>query len=203
MKNLLVILFITILSFININSYAQKINPGDGIRISFLDVKDVSTGDYYIQPNGLINLPLIGIINTNNKNFEEIKSEIVSRYSSLYKDPQLSVNALYKINILGEVKSPGFYYVSDYEKFTALLAYAGGATQAADLDDIKLIRNSKQIDIDVDKIIQEGSTLSDIELQSGDQVFVPRNWWSDNSAWVTIFISAAALVATTYAIFFK
>ena len=203
MKNLLVILFITILSFININSYAQKINPGDGIRISFLDVKDVSTGDYYIQPNGLINLPLIGIINTNNKNFEEIKSEIVSRYSSLYKDPQLSVNALYKINILGEVKSPGFYYVSDYEKFTALLAYAGGATQFADLDNIKLIRNSKQIDIDVDKIIQEGSTLSDIELQSGDQVFVPRNWWSDNSAWVTIFISAAALVATTYAIFFK
>ncbi len=203
MKNLLVILFTTISLFISINSYAQKINPGDGIRISFLDVKDVSTGDYYIQPNGLINLPLIGIINTNNKDFEEIKSEIVSRYSSLYKDPQLSVNALFKVNILGEVKSPGFYYVSDYEKFTALLAYAGGTTQAADLDDIKLIRNSKQIDIDVEKIIQEGSTVSDIELQSGDQIFVPRNWWTDNSAWVTIFISAAALIATTYAIFFK
>lgn len=203
MKKLSVIFFITFSIFVSLNSYAQKINPGDGIRISFLDIKDITTGDYYIQPNGLINLPLIGIIDTKNKDFEEIRAEIISRYSSLYKNPQLSVNALYKINILGEVKNPGFYYVSNDEKFTALLAYAGGATEAADLNDIKLIRNFKQINIDVETIIQEGSTMSDIELQSGDQVFVPRTWWADNAVWVTIAISAAALIATTYAIFFR
>ena len=203
MKKLHRILFITFSIFISLNSYAQRINPGDGIRISFLDIKDVTTGDYYIQPNGLINLPLIGIVNTKDKDLEEIKEEIVSRYLSLYKNPQLSVNALYKINILGEVRNPGFYYVSDDEKFTALLAYAGGATDAANLSDIKLIRNFKQIDIDLETIIQEGSTGSDIILQSGDQVFVPRNWWADNAVWVTVIISAAALIATTYAIFFK
>lgn len=202
MRNLILIFFSTFFICVSLISYAQKINPGDGIRISFLDIKDVTTGDYYIQPNGLINLPLIGIINTNNKDFEEIKAEIVSRYSSLYKDPQLSVNALFKINILGEVKNPGFYYVSDSDKFTALLAYAGGATEAADLNDIKLIRNFKQIDISVETIIQEGNTASDIQLQSGDQVFVPRTWWADNVVWVTVAISAAALIATTYAIFF-
>ena len=80
---------------------------------------------------------------------------------------------------------------------------AAGATEAADLNDIKLIRNFKQINIDVETIIQEGSTMSDIELQSGDQVFVPRTWWADNAVWVTIAISAAALIATTYAIFFR
>lgn len=203
MKKVFLILLATLCIFISLNSYAQKINPGDGIRISFLDVKDVTTGDYYIQPNGLINLPLIGIVNTKNKDFEEIKKEIVSRYSSLYKDPQLSVNALFKINILGEVRNPGFYYVSDDEKFTALLAYAGGATESADLSDIKLIRNFKQIDIDLETIIEKGSTGSDIILQSGDQVFVPRSWWANNSVWVTVAISAAALIATTYALLFK
>ena len=60
MKNLLVILFATLSIFISLNSYAQELNPGDGIRISFLDIKEVITGDYYIQPNGLINLPQIG-----------------------------------------------------------------------------------------------------------------------------------------------
>lgn len=203
MKKVFLILLATLCIFISLNSYAQKINPGDGIRISFLDVKDVTTGDYYIQPNGLINLPLIGIVNTKNKDFEEIKKEIVSRYSSLYKDPQLSVNALFKINILGEVRNPGFYYVSDDEKFTALLAYAGGATESADLSDIKLIRNFKQIDIDLETIIEKGSTGYDIILQSGDQVFVPRSWWANNSVWVTVAISAAALIATTYALLFK
>ena len=199
----LFLLFAALLMFASLNSYAQEVNPGDGIRISFLDVEDVITGDYYIQPNGLINLPYIGALDTKNKDLKEIKSEIESRYASLYKDPRLSVNALYRINILGEVTNPGFYYVSDYEKFTAILAFAGGTTGDADLENIKLIRNNKQIDIDVETIIQEGSTVTDFGLQSEDQVFVPRNWWADNSVWVTAAISAAALIVGTYAIFFR
>lgn len=203
MKKFFLFFFATLCIFISLNSFAQKINAGDGIRLSFLEIKDVITGDYYIQPNGLINLPLIGIINTKDRDFTEIKTEIIYRYSSLYKDPQISVNALFKINILGEVRNPGFYYVSDDEKFTALLAYAGGATEAADLGNIKLIRNFKQIDIDLETIIQEGKTGSDIILQSGDQVFVPRSWWAKNSIWVTVAISAAALITTTYALLFR
>ncbi len=202
MKNLLLILFATLFIFVSLNSYAQELNPGDGVRISFLDIEDVITGDYYIQPNGLLALPLIGIINTSNKDFKEIKSEIEFRYDSLYKDPHLSINALFRINILGEVVAPGFYYVSDYEKFTAILAFAGGTTGAADLEDIKLIRNFEEIQIDVEDIIREGNTATDFGLQSGDQVFVPRNWWADNAVWVTVAISATALIITTYAIFF-
>jgi protein involved in polysaccharide export with SLBB domain len=202
MKNLLFILFATLFMFVSLNSYAQELNQGDGVRISFLDIEDVITGDYYIQPNGLLALPLIGIINTSNIDFKEIKSEIAFRYDSLYKDPHLSINALFRINILGEVEEPGFYYVSDYEKFTAILAFAGGTTAAADLSNIKLIRNFEEIQIDVETIIMEGSTATDFGLQSGDQVFVPRNWWSDNSVWVTIALSATALILTTYAVFF-
>ena len=203
MKNLLIIFFAILFVFISLNSYAQTINPGDGIRISFLDIQDVITGDYYIQPNGLINLPQIGVINTSNKDFKVIKSEIELRYASIYKNPHISVNPLYRINILGEVKNPGFYYVSDSERFTAILAFAGGTTSAADLDDIKLIRNFKMIDIDVESIVQEGSTATEFGLQSGDQVFVPRSWWADNSTWVSIAISATALLITAYAIFFR
>lgn len=203
MKYLTFILLFTSLIIINRNLIAQNINPGDGVRISFLDIEDVITGDYYIQPNGLLNLPLIGVIDTKNKEFNEIKSEIEARYNTLYKDPHLSINALYRINILGAVTNPGFYYVSDYEKFTAILAFAGGTTDDADIEDIKLIRNNQQIDIDVETIIKEGSTATDFGLRSGDQVFVPRSWWSQNSTMVTVIISVTALVITTYAIFFE
>ncbi len=201
MKNLSLILFATLIIFISLNLYAQEINPGDGVRISFLDIADVITGDYYIQPNGLLNLPIIGILNTSNRDFKEIKSEIEARYDSLYKEPHLSVNALFRINILGEVAAPGFYYVSDYEKFTAILAFAGGTTGAADLESIKLIRNFEAIEINVEDVIREGSTATEFGLQSGDQVFVPRNWWADNSVWVSIALTATALLLTVYAIF--
>jgi len=203
MKKVFFIVFATLCIFISLNSYAQKINPGDGVRIAFLDIGDVITGDYYIQPNGLLNLPQIGIINTTNKDFKEIKSEIESRYDSLYKDPHLSANALFRINILGEVANPGFYYVSDSEKFTAILAFAGGPRETADLGDIVLIRDFEAIEIDVETIIQKGRNASDFGLQSGDQIYVPRRWWADNSGVVTTIISIVALAITTYAVFFQ
>ena len=203
MKKVFFILFATLYIFISLNSYAQKINPGDGVRIAFLDIGDVITGDYYIQPNGLLNLPMVGIVNTTNKDFSGIKSIIETRYDSLYKDPHLSVNALFRINILGEVTNPGFYYVSDYEKFTAILAFSGGPTENADLGDIVLIRDFEAIEIDVETIIQEGRNASDFGLQSGDQIYVPRRWWADNSGVVTTIISIVALAITTYAVFFQ
>jgi len=203
MKHLMLVLFTIFSIFISLKSYAQEINPGDGVRISFLDIEELITGDYYIQPNGLLNLPLIGIFSTSNKDFKEIKSEITFRYDSLYKDPHLSVNALFRINILGAVAAPGFYYVSDYEKFTAILAFAGGTTRFADLESIKLIRKFEAIEIDVETIIQEGSTATDFGLQSGDQVFVPINWWTANAAWLSFVFTTVALALSLYAIFIQ
>jgi len=199
MKNLLLILFTTLSISMSLNSYAQNLNLGDGVRISFLDIDDIITGDYFIQPNGLLHLPFIGVINTSNTDFKEIKSKIEFRYDSLYRNPHLTVNALFRINILGEVRNPGFYYVSDYEKFTAILAFAGGTTGAADLENIKLIRNFEEIYLDVETIIQEGSSATDFGLQSGDQVFVPRTWWADARGF-TIILSALALIVTIIAI---
>ena len=37
---------------INIDSMAQQLNPGDGIRVSFLDITDLISGDYFVQPTG-------------------------------------------------------------------------------------------------------------------------------------------------------
>ena len=203
MKYLSILLIATLSIFNSLNLFAQNLNTGDGIRISFLDIKDLITGDYYIQPNGMVNLTIIGAIDTKNKDFKGLKLEIISRYDSLYKDPHLSVNALFRINILGEVRNPGFYYVSDSEKFTAILAFAGGLTETADLSNILLTRDFESIEIDVEKIIQKGRNASDFGLQSGDQIYVPRRWWADNSGVITTIISIVALAITSYAVFFQ
>ena len=202
MKNLLVILFTTLSIFLNLNTYAQVLNPGDGVRITFLDINDAISGDYYIQPNGYIQLPFIGIINTTNRDFKDFKSQIVFRYDSLYRKPALTVNALFRINVLGEVTNPGFYFITEMEKFTAILAMAGGTTGNADLESIYLIRNNKEINLDVSTIIAEGSSATDFGLQSGDQIYVPRTWWADAKG-ITIILSAAALVVTIVAIFLR
>ena len=202
MKNLILILFTTLSIFMNLITYAQELNPGDGVRITFLDIQDDISGDYYIQSNGYIQLPFIGIINTTNKDFTTIKSQIEFRYDSLYKNPVLTVNALFRINVLGEVTNPGFYFITEMEKFTAIIALAGGTTGNADLESIYLVRDNQEINLDVITIIQEGSSATDFGLRSGDQIYVPRTWWADARG-ITIILSAAALLVTIVAIFLR
>lgn len=202
MKILFIVFSVSLYLLINIDSLAQELNPGDGVRITFLDITDEISGDYYIQPDGVIHMPFIGIIDASSREFKGIKAQIAAGYDSLYKNPKMTIHALFRINILGEVNNPGFYYVTDIEKFTGILAIAGGTTNNADLDAISIIRDNKELELDVNTIIREGDSVTDFGLRSGDQIFIPRTWWADARG-VTILISAIALVATIIALFVK
>ncbi len=174
---------------------AQYLNPGDGVRIAFFNITDQISGDYYIQQDGKIQLPYVGLITTTQRPYPEIKSEITMKYDSLYKNPELTVQPLYKINILGEVRTPGYYYVTDVEKITGIFALAGGVTTDADLDNVYIIRNDKEIELDAQNLIESGSTMGDIGLQSGDRIFVPKTWWA-NARSVTIILSVVSALVT-------
>lgn len=201
MKYLLFTFFLILNSFY-FEIEAQKLNPGDGVRIIFLDIADPITGDYYIQPDSKLQLPYIGVISTLNKQFAVLENEIHSKYDSLYRNPELNILCLFKINILGEVYKPGYYYVSEEQKLTDVLASAGGATGSANLQDVSIIRNGQEISLDVENIMQEGDTNANvnIQFQSGDQIYIPRSFWADPARFTWIF-TALATVVTIVAIF--
>ena len=190
------ILLIVLFVFINAwSANAQQLNPGDGVRLIFLDITDPISGDYYIQPDGKLQLPVVGILSTVNKEFPEIKNAILTEYNSFYKDPELTVLALFRVNIMGEVNEPGYYFVTEEQKLTGILALAGGITGDANLDNVYIIRNDQEIELDVETIMQEGDTASDFGLQSGDQIYVPRSFWADPGRFTWIFSAVAAIVA--------
>ena len=87
------------------------------------------------------------------------------------------------------------------EKFTSLIALAGGTTTLAELENMYIIRGAKEIDVDIETTLQDGGSVSDFGLQSGDQIFVPRTWWSDRG--ITIVISGAALLVTIVALILR
>lgn len=195
-------LCIFIILFISPRLKAQYLNPGDGVRISFFNISDKISGDYFIQQDGHIQLPYVGLIATDNKPYNEIKADIISRFDSLYRNPELTVQPLFKINILGEVKEPGYYYVTDVEKLTGIFALAGGITSDANLDDVYIIRGDKEINLDAQRLIESGTTMGDIGLQSGDRIFVPKTWWA-NARSVTIILSVVSVLVTVAIFFFK
>ena len=193
MKKLLFITFI-IFSQINFKSYSQTLQPGDGLKLIFYNITDSISGDYYIQDDGTISLPYLGKIIAAHVNLDSLKSEIYNKYSSLYKNPELTILPLVRINIFGEVKNPGFYYVTGTDKLSDLLAKAGGTTTDADLSDIHITRNGKDVKINGEKVIENGSKLDDIGLQSGDQIDVTQKWFTGTTA--TIIITAASIIAS-------
>ncbi len=181
---------------------AQELNPGDGVRITFLDITDDISGDYFIQPNGMLQLPFVGIINTNNKDFYQIGNEVEERYDSLYRNPELTVLVLFKVNIHGEVNDPGYYFVTEEEKLTGILALAGGATGDANLDNVYIVRGDREIELDMQAIIEGGNTVADFGLMSGDQIYVPRSFWADPARFTWIF-SLVAVLITSIALFVR
>ncbi len=190
-KTLLIIFFINLMLP---GIFAQQLNPGDGVRITFLNITDQITGDYFIQQDGNLQLPFIGLVKTTNIDFKAIRQTIFNKYAELYKDPALTIQPLIRINILGEVRTPGYYYVTDVEKMTGILALAGGVTGAAATDDIYIIRNDQEIQLKKSEVIEKGNTVADLGLQSGDRIFIPRSFWADAGQYGLILSGLAVLV---------
>jgi len=200
MQKLLIVFLFVCISFSSI--FSQRLNPGDGVRITFLNIQDQITGDYYIQQDGNLQLPFIGLVRTTNIDYKDIKQTIFNKYTELYKDPALTIQPLIRINILGEVRTPGYYYVTDIEKITGILALAGGVTGSAATDDIYIIRNNEEILLNASDIIAKGNTVADIGLQSGDRIFIPRSFWADAGQYGLI-LSGIAVIATLLSIILR
>jgi protein involved in polysaccharide export with SLBB domain len=193
MNKIYLLLFISLL--VSTNSIrAQALQPGDGIRLILYHVADSISGDYYIQEDGFVSLPFLGKIKAAERNIDSLKSEINSKYNELYRSPELTIMPIIRINVFGEVRIPGFYYVTGIDKLSDVIAKAGGTTPDADLGDIDITRHNTKIEINGEKAIQNGSKLDDIGLQSGDQIFVTRKWFSGTTQ--TVILSSMGIITS-------
>lgn len=180
---------------------AQQLRPGDGVRITFYNIPDKISGDYFITRDGKVPLPFIGAVATEGKDFGDIRREIFNAYDSLYRNPELTIQPLYKIKILGEVRNPGVYYATGVEKLSDLLAQAGGQTDDANLKKIYLIQNGVKKNINAKEMLEKGNLISDYGLRSGSQIYVPKKWL--NIRKTSVILSGVAVTATLLGILLK
>jgi polysaccharide export outer membrane protein len=201
MKSLIAVIVLIVI-ILSSNLSAQQINPGDGIRVTFFNNSENISGDYYVHNDGFVQLPYLGLVNTTNRDFKLIEQEITMKYDSLYKSPELTIQPLYKINVLGEVQKPGLFYVTGVETLSSVIALAGGGTTDADLSDLRIIRGENEIEVKGDELLKKGTTVKDMGLVSGDRIFVTKGWWvsARNTA---IIVSGLAVVVTLVGIFIK
>jgi polysaccharide export outer membrane protein len=115
------------------------LHPGDAVRVQVWRESDLS-GTFEVDDRGIVVLPLLGERAVTGLSPDDLRDTLLEDYAEYLQNPSVQVTLLRRINILGEVRSPGLYPVDATISLADALAMAGGITPNGSPDDIRLIR---------------------------------------------------------------
>lgn len=161
----------------------EILGAGDSLRITVFQNPDLTT-ETRISEQGTILFPLIGEVTLGGQTPTGAATRIASQLKQrdFLKNPQVSVTVIQvrsrQVSVLGLVARPGRYALDDTSsKLTDILALAGGIVPGGD-DTVTVMGKRggkiKKIEIDVPGMYRSGDLSANVEVQSGDTIFVPR-----------------------------
>jgi polysaccharide export outer membrane protein len=161
----------------------ETLGAGDSIRISVFQNPDLSL-ETRLSARGTITYPLLGEVALAGQTPAQAGARIAGelRRRDFLRDPQVSVSLLQvrsrQVSVLGEVARPGRYALEDASpRLTDILALAGGIAPGGGDRVIVIGRRAgetRKLEVDVPAMVRSGDLSQDVELQSGDTVYVPR-----------------------------
>ncbi len=157
------------------------VQPGDVLEISVWKEEDMIK-DILVRPDGGITFPLAGEIYTGGKSISQLQQALTKKLSTYLSNPVVTISPKEllgnRIYVIGKVAKPGMYLISSYIDVVQALSMAGGLTPFSAVNDILILRRSKDGTQNDIKFrygdIEDGDKLKqNILLQSGDTVLVP------------------------------
>lgn len=120
----------------------------------------------------VLNLPEFSVKGVLRSELEERLQAHVSRF---LKNAAVRTTLLVRVSLTGAVYKPGFYYAIPDRPLNDLLTIAGGPAVEADLSKITISRQGKTLlgGKASRKLLEEGRTLEELDVQSGDTVNIP------------------------------
>lgn len=160
-----------------------RLQLSDELEISFRFTPEFDQAKITVQPDGFISLPDVGDLKVGGLTVDEVRKAIVERYSGILNDPVVTVKLLNfskpAFVVGGEVVNPGRFDYHDDITMTDAIAMAGGFTVGARTTEVMLFRRispdtveAKKVNV---KIAQNGRIEEDVQLRTGDSIFVPRS----------------------------
>jgi polysaccharide export outer membrane protein len=136
-----------------------------------------------VNSNGMISLPLIGMLSVGGMTAQEAENSIAAKLASDYlQNPQVSLfikeYTTQRVTIEGAVNKPGIYPLRGETTLLRSLAIAGGQGSLSDMSQVMLFRadaSGKRIaaSFDVDRIRR--GELEDPPVQNDDLIVVNRS----------------------------
>jgi polysaccharide export outer membrane protein len=161
----------------------EALGEGDTVRITVFQNPDLTT-ETRISERGTITFPLIGEVAIAKLTPAGAEALIATqlRVGKFLLKPQVSLNVVRvrsrQVSVLGQVARPGRYALDDASSnLTDILALAGGISPSGD-DNVTVMvtRNGKtvKLEINVPSMYRTGDLSRNLQLESGDTIFVQR-----------------------------
>lgn len=163
---------------------------------------------YRVSEDSTVSLPVIGEINLVGLTLEEAEERVKKRAEEYLQAPSVQVKLLnFRVNILGEVNSPGFVY--NYEGSMNIIEAIGSAADITVYADLKNVVVNRQID-NITHSYKVDLTTNDIYnsdvfyLQPNDILYIPptklirRN---ENVSNYSIFLGTLSTILLLFSFF--
>ncbi len=172
------------------------LRPGDVVKIQVFGHDELS-GEYPVDENDSLLLPIVGSIFTRDLNITELRARIRREFGQLYTQSFVSITPLFRVAVLGEVIAPGLYSVDPTMTIYDLLARAGGPSRLAKTDQMRLLRAGRPFALSLRAEAVARATIRELGVRSGDQLIVPKRGWSEQTGILLLSAVNTVLIAIT------
>ena len=131
------------------------------------DTFAVRMGRHVLLPT-MAELDLTGVLRS------ELQERVTAHVAQYIRDPVVRVTPLIRLSVVGAVVHPGYYMLPADVPLAELVMRGGGPTQDGDLAKVQLRRGGVALlnGADARQAISGGATIEQLNLRSGDEVFV-------------------------------
>jgi len=151
------------------------IGEGDLLDIAVWGVRELSF-PARVRPDGKITIPGLGDVSASGQTPTALQSSLTVRLKQLVKNPIVTVAVTgitnSRVYIFGGGIKSGVFELLQRSTLLQLLC-TFGEIKTADLKKAYLLRNGKKIKEDFHTLFISGDTLGDVQLESGDSLFIP------------------------------
>ena len=170
---------------------SATLEPGDLVRLIVWRSAALS-GDFEIAADGTIRHPLYRSVKAAGVPLDMLESRLRTLLSRFEAQPQFVIEPRLRVAVSGEVREPNLFSLSPELSIAQAIALAGGPTERARLDQVRVLRDGREIILDLTRPASYGT----MRIRSGDQIVVPRrkDTFRDTIAPIAAVTGAAAAV---------
>lgn len=178
--------------------------PGDRLAVT-LTVDSTRQLDLVVRDSQRVDIPPFAPLSLRGVLRSELQPVMLRYFQQYYRNPDVRVQSLIRVGVLGAVQKPGYYAIAPDAFVTDLLTERGGGGAAGNADQGKIeVKRGSQKVLDrkgYKRAAREGLTLADAGVRSGDELQVPeRKNRSTGQIIQTVFFGVSALTSLLFLI---